>query len=305
MNQTHSFELVYDYTVIRPCKIECKEKVCQFESTVGRVRDYPEVGILVCTECRIRIHSSNLQEQVDYRTSSMWKTGHNSNLLELKSRLRSIDISRRSKAIIQLGKEYRKKKLLDFGCGSGELMNSLQEYFSVEGLEIEEESQKKLKSDGHKYFTSLDEVESSRYEIVTAIHVVEHFEDVKPVISNIRDVLQTGGLLVIETPNSQDILIEDYNCKPFQEFTFWSHHPVLHTNYSLGRILENAGFKILVNSGIQRYGLRNHLYWILRGLPGGHEKLEILDSTELESHYSQQLIMNEKMDTLWIVAQKG
>lgn len=291
--------------MLLPCKLEIGERKCEFQDTSGHVRDFPEVGIITCKDCRIKVHARDLKDSVNYQSSTMWNSGHSSEVLDLKNRFRTTELERRTKQIVELGKKFGKCKLLDFGCGRGDLMERLKNYFDVEGLEIEESAQEKLKLAGHKYFTTLEEIKRESFDIVLAIHVVEHIYDLPELFLKLREILRKGGLLIIETPNSHDILVEEYNCRPFQEFTYWSHHPILHTNESLERILVNSGFKVNLNSGIQRYGLRNHLHWLVEGQPGGQEKFEILESADLELAYARQLIKTKKMDTIWIVAEKS
>jgi len=286
-----------------PCKLEIGKK-CEFQYAPGRVRDFPDVGIITCKDCRIKVHERDLQDRVNYQESTMWNSGHSSEVLDLKARLRITELERRKSQIVELGEKFGKSDLLDFGCGKGDLMESLKHKFNVWGLEIEESAREKLKLSGHKYFTTLEEIERESFDIVLAIHVVEHVNDFANLVLKLREILRKSGLLVIETPNAEDILVADFGCKPFQEFTYWSHHPVLHTNDSLERMLVNSGFKMLLNSGIQRYGLRNHLYRLSEGLPGGHEQFKVLESTDLELEYAQQLIKTKKMDTIWIVAEK-
>jgi len=116
--------------------------------------------------------------------------------------------------------------------------------------------------------------------------------------------LAPGGILVIETPNSNDVLLSKYKSAAFSEFTYWSHHPMLHSNSSLENLLTRNGFEILVNSGVQRYSLNNHLYWLSMGKPGGHKTWANFASTEIEEKYADLLSKFGLSDTIWLVAQK-
>lgn len=79
---------------------------------------------------------------------------------------------------------------------------------------------------------------------------------------------------------------------------------MLHSHFSLSAMLERCGVKILENLGTQRYGLANHLYWLTKGLPGGHIKLAEFFSQETKASYANDLINLKMCDTLWLVAQK-
>jgi len=49
---------------------------------------------------------------------------------------------------------------------------------------------------------------------------------------------------------------------------------------------------------IQRYSLANHLYWLSKGLPGGHLIWKELFPNELNNKYAQALALNKTCDTL-------
>ena len=139
---------------------------------------------------------------------------------------------------------------------------------------------------------------------MTLFHVIEHFYEATAELRRILELLRPGGLLVIETPNSMDALLSKYKSKEFSKFTYWSHHPMLHSHESLACLVEKCGFEVIENSGIQRYDLNNHLFWLTKGIPGGHqEKASFLPQNILEL-YSDHLINSEISDTIWLVAQK-
>jgi 2-polyprenyl-3-methyl-5-hydroxy-6-metoxy-1,4-benzoquinol methylase len=143
-----------------------------------------------------------------------------------------------------------------------------------------------------------------QFDFIAAIHVLEHLDDPQFLIQIIEKKLKVDGLVVIETPNANDALLEEYSCKAFQDFTYWSHHPILHTNDSITNILLAAGFEIISNTGIQRYSFRNHIQWLTKGLPGGQEQEKLNKFAHLEDSYENVLIENQISDTLWVVAKK-
>ena len=78
-------------------------------------------------------------------------------------------------------------------------------------------------------------------------------------------MLKPGELIVIETPNAYYALVTKYGFNTFQNFTYWLHHPILHSHESLATLVLRIGFSIVENMGLQRYGLANHLYWLVKG----------------------------------------
>ena len=147
--------------------------------------------------------------------------------------------------------------------------------------------------------------DSVQVDVVSLFHVVEHFYDPTIELQRIHNLLRPGGLVVIETPNSDDALLSKYENSEFQNFTYWSHHPMLHSHKSLQALVERNNFTVLENLGIQRYDLNNHLYWLSKGLPGGHEVWRGKTSDDAIEGYAKSLIANKTCDTLWLVAQKS
>ncbi len=59
-----------------------------------------------------------------------------------------------------------------------------------------------------------------------------------------------------------------------------------------------AGLKLDYVSHIQRYPLSNHLHWLARSSPGGHQAWSFLDGDDLSRAYEAKLANLGKTDTL-------
>jgi len=118
---------------------------------------------------------------------------------------------------------------------------------------------------------------------------------------DIYDVLDENGTLVVEVPHAKDALISKYKCKPFQKFTFWEEHLVLHTTESLRTLLEKAGFRNVRFQNVQRYPLANHIFWLMEGKPGGQNVLNVKDE---DRSYEKFLIESNMTDTIVAFATK-
>jgi len=230
-----------------------------------------------------------------------WAAGYGGTLETPKQ-----DISRRVGAIKTLSESHTIEQILDFGSGNGEMLAALSEYFTVEGLEPEEQARTKCIIDGKKVSASVDEFtkSSAKFDLITLFHVVEHFYHPKIELARIFDLLHPGGILIVETPNSEDALLTEYQNEAFANFTYWSHHPMLHSNVSLSNLVMSAGFKNIDAKTIQRYGLANHLYWMTYQRAGGHVYWENRFSQITETAYAQDLVRQGKADTLWLKAEK-
>lgn len=276
---------------------------CTWEKRSGCVRDFPKVGVEECSRCHLVIHTTDLREEVNYETGSMheWSKGYGSTI-----DLPIDDIDRRMQEILKLHEECEITSILDFGSGRGEMLGTLSSRFDSYGYEPEMEARTDCQSRGLKVFQTWSEIESSnlKFDLVTMFHVIEHLYSPHDELRKIRNILKPGGLLLIETPNSRDALLCLYKSESFSNFTYWSHHPMLHSRDSLHMLLRSNAFRIHMSGSHQRYNLANHLYWLSEGSPGGHEIIGKYFSEKTHSEYAAYLNELDMNDTLWIVGIK-
>lgn len=73
----------------------------------------------------------------------------------------------------------------------------------------------------------------------------------------------------------------------------------MYNSDTLEKLINSCGFKTLKNDQIQRYELSNHLYWLAKGLPGGHKKWIDFNNKSLNELYEEVLKKNGQCDTLF------
>ena len=106
-------------------------------------------------------------------------------------------------------------KALDIGCGRGEWISLLNENgFNARGIDINESmvkvaSQKGLNAAVSDALGELKSLEENSLDIITAFQVVEHikFDDVLELIKEAKRVLAPCGILILETPNPENIMV--------------------------------------------------------------------------------------------------
>lgn len=105
--------------------------------------------------------------------------------------------------------------VLDLGCGRGEWLGLMQEQgFHAIGVDLDAGMLSACKQRGFTV-THTDAVNyikncaDESVHIVSAFHFVEHipFDTLKEVVAQIYRVLKPGGLLIFETPNSENLLV--------------------------------------------------------------------------------------------------
>ena len=119
-------------------------------------------------------------------------------------------------------------KALDIGCGRGEWISLLNENgFNARGIDVNESmvkvaSKRGLNAAVNDALGELKSLDESSVDIITAFQVVEHikFDDVLELIKEAKRVLAPCGILILETPNPENIMVG----------TQWFYLDVTHKN---------------------------------------------------------------------------
>lgn len=213
-----------------------------------------------------------------------------------------IDSERRVDSYQQL---FIGKEICDFGCGKGSFLKKATSLTSTScGVELQEDYAAKLNASGIPCYKSIVDI-PKQLDVVTLFHCFEHLPRPVDCLKEIYLKLKPGGegVILLEVPHARDFLIDDLFIKDFVDFTLWSQHLILHTRESLRLILAAAGFRDIRVEGVQRYGLSNHINWMLGKGPGGHKSLRsIFETSELKASYASALIKIDASDTLVAVA---
>jgi SAM-dependent methyltransferase len=93
-------------------------------------------------------------------------------------------------------------RLLEVGCATGGFLRGAQQWFDVEGVELNEESAERARHAGFTVHTGrLDDVPAGAgYDVVVAIQLIEHLPDPGELLAGARRVLRPGGALYVATP---------------------------------------------------------------------------------------------------------
>ena len=110
---------------------------------------------------------------------------------------------------------YGDAKAVDLGCGRGEWLELLKEEgFDARGVDLDEGMLLACKELGLNVQVGdavdfLKELPEASQVIVSGFHLVEHipFVDVQALVQEALRVLKPGGLLILETPNPENIVV--------------------------------------------------------------------------------------------------
>jgi 2-polyprenyl-3-methyl-5-hydroxy-6-metoxy-1,4-benzoquinol methylase len=271
-----------------------------YKKRKGRVRDNKNLEIFECCDCGLVFLSED-----DHINESFYE---NSNMHQsfdfYKWRNETfVDDTRRFEF---LKNSLVNKKVLDFGSGNGGFLE-LTKNISKEllGVELEKAIIPFYKEKKIPFENNLDNI-SDKFDIITSFHVIEHIKEPFIILEKLKNLLEDNGKLIIEVPNANDALLTIYENEAFSNFTYWSCHLYLYTQHTLNLLAKQSGFEVEFIKHIQRYPLSNHLYWLSKNKPGGHEKWgNFFDSNELTKAYENQLASLGATDTIIACLKKG
>ena len=264
-----------------------------FRVRKGAVRDNPALQILECSGCGlVTLSSHDHIKSSHYEDSGMH--GETRPSIETWLKEAEPDDQRRFDMVKSLLVD---RKVLDFGSGAaGFLLKAKTVASEVAGIELERRVRDHWRGKIALH-PSLEDA-GSGYDVITAFHVVEHLPDPRAVLKELAARLKEKGRLIVEVPSSEDALLTLYENDAFQRFTYWSQHLFLFNPETLRTLAQQAGLRVIALEQYQRYPLSNHLHWLSRNKPGGHQTWSFLDTPALTEAYAASLAAAGKCDTL-------
>ena len=258
----------------------------------GKIRNLDGVDVLECENCSLVFLSS-----FEHINNEFYQKGemHSGASVEQWFKLTRPDDMRRFKF---LKNKIKGKKVLDFGSGNaGFLIEAKKVATKVVGIEIDETLTEHYQKNNILMVSDLSQVDE-KFDFIMMFHVLEHLPDPKEILTQLSSKLEEGGQIIIEVPNSEDALLKVYKNKGFQNFTYWGCHLFLFNKKTIEKLFEDSVYKINKIKHVQRYGLANHLYWLLKNKPGGHNRWKALNIRFLNKLYEKLLSFFKITDTI-------
>jgi len=180
-----------------------------------------------------------------------------------------------------------KGRLLDIGAASGLLLEIANgRGWDAEGIEISFDLyQKGVRKNLKIYNKNIENYESdNKYDVITAIDVIEHLSNPQIMIEKSWNLLKEGGIICLVTPNISSLAAKIFG-------RYWWHYRPPHLYYfncnSIAYLLKKFKFEILM---MQHYVWHFSLYYLFSRLKIQYGKkllksviipLNLMDSLEI------------------------
>ena len=117
--------------------------------------------------------------------------------------------------VIPLKTIYDDCRVIDLGCGRGEWLELMvEEGFEAQGVDLDESmlaisNTAGLSVEKSDIIEYLQKIQDNSVEIVSGFHIIEHIssDSLQILVKEAFRVLKPGGLLILETPNPENLLV--------------------------------------------------------------------------------------------------
>jgi len=285
--------------------------ICQsknFKVVSKRVRDSAEHRVVKCRNCGLFQLSPmpSVKEDKEFYDKNQQakniKAPTNLNAIRKNS---LYDTKRRADMVSRYVR--KNQTILDFASGYGFFLQEMKRRgYRVTGIEISKErreaSARVTKAKVLKINLLENDADLPTFDCITLFFALEHVNDPIPFLKIIRRHLKKKGRLILEVPNTDDILIAA--CEGYRNF-YWQRAHLLYFNArTLKKAVRKAGFSIVDAFYIQRYSIENFMNWFITGKP--QIKTPVFQTEGeyrwLEDYYKEQLTKKGKADTLILAA---
>ncbi len=190
-------------------------------------------SFVVCKDCSLMFHRYILDPEWNERRFSKWMSQEAIEAFEkpLKTPAnefkKAVGYTAHVLQIEQLTRAQRGSKaprVLDFGCGYGGFL-SMCSMHGFEAYGVDRSSAKRDNNSSAKVFAEIEDIASmSPFHALTLFEVLEHLDDPHGLMLRLRELLVTGGILVLETPDCSGVRnIET-------RYDYGKIHPLEHIN---------------------------------------------------------------------------
>lgn len=223
--------------------MKSKDFKCYFCRS-SKYRTLKSGGIFyICRNCGLITLSEEerLKDSKDYYSNTYYPEGFSGrNFLKSAFSYRLPIISR----FIKEGSE-----VLEIGAASGDFSNILKQFgYKVSGVELSERAVLKAKENYNLdlFCGDLKEAcfQNNKFNAIVMYHVIEHIDDPRSLLQEIKRILKIGGIAIIEVPNPKSI-DGHLSKKLLASILDYPNHTYAFPRAVLESIIEEAGLEII------------------------------------------------------------
>ena len=197
-------------------------------------------------------------------------------------------------------------RILEIGASTGFMLSGLLDYnksIQITAVEPSNQFSKHLQNMGISTYKYIEDISHYKYDLILHFFVMAHIGDIESFMQKCYDKLDTGGVMVFETPCASDPLYSLYDIPKFKDFYWQVAHVYSFTRKSMEYFLDKMGwsYKIIPH---QRYGMSNHMTWMQTGLPGGRGRYSSIFPETLNESYKRSLEGSQHYDTIFVEVYK-
>lgn len=171
-----------------------------------------------------------------------------------------------------VGQDLRGKRVLDVGCGIGDLSFILAERGAeVIGVELDPQKVRRATSIANKWHfsgltflaadvTKLDQMSLGQFDAIFCVALLEHIQDDVALLRVMQSMLRSGGIFVLEVPSARrrtipEVEAADGHMRPGYKFEEAPH------------LLASAGLRVIYQRTMDPLGLNYFWFVFSRFLP--------------------------------------
>lgn len=238
------------------------------------IRENPDAPVYVCRHCQIQHIEPRWKDEAslrqyyreEYRRTHEMTPGRTLDAEE-RHKLQSIFMAGSARTFTE--KVPEGGSVLEIGCSAGGFLTHLEGRHDRYGLEWNPDDAAYVRDVGGipcEEGTLDDAYPGVTFNAIVAIHVLEHQPDPAAFLRAVKRKLVGGGYLYLEVPHANDPLSAVFLNKAYQDFFYREAHITYWLPHQMHWFLDSLGYEAQV-SPMQRYGLLNHISWMLTNKP--------------------------------------
>ncbi len=198
---------------------------------------------------------------------------------------------------------FRGKTVADIGCAGGSFLDHVSGMTArTVAVEPFEEYHGDLRERGYYVYSFASDAVgdlAGEVDIAVSFQVIEHVDNPRRFLADIRPLLKKDGILLISTPNREDILMKLLP-DDFPSFFYRVVHRWYFDAESARRCAEAAGFRVEEVRHMHRFGMANALLWLREGRPKGRTPMDGI-TAQADRLWQSYLEQSGQADTLYLV----